>query len=239
MSFSATILTLFPQMFPGPLGESIIGDALKRNLWQLNTLQIRDFATDKHQKVDDTPYGGGAGMLMKPDVISAAIEHASISQSKARIIYMSPRGRVLDQPLVEELSRQSLIILCGRYEGVDERVLQHHEIEEVSVGDYVLAGGELAAMILLEACVRLIPGVMGEQFSAHEESFATSGIYAGLLEYPQYTKPPFWKGLEVPPVLLSGHHQQILEWRKQQAKELTRARRPDIWQRYREKNEEK
>lgn len=232
MTFSTTILTLFPELFPGPLGASILGDALERKIWQLKTLQIRDFAADKHQKVDDTPYGGGAGMLMKPDVIDAAITEARLQEPGARAIYMSPRGRLLNQPLVEELSRQSLIILCGRYEGVDERVLEHHRIEEISIGDYVLAGGEVAAMVLLEAVIRLLPGVLGKESSAQEESFATSGNCAGLLEYPHYTKPPLWNGMEVPPVLLSGHHQQISEWRKQKAQEITRQRRPDLWERY-------
>lgn len=235
MSFSATILTLFPEIFPGPLGASILGSALEKGLWNLNTLHLRDFATDKHQKVDDTPYGGGAGMVMKPDVLSVGIEYARLQTPDSRLLYMSPRGKPLTQALAQELSReQSLIILCGRYEGVDERVLQHHEMEEISIGDYVLAGGEVAAMVLLEALLRLIPGILGEATSTHEESFATSGNCAGLLEYPQYTKPPSWKGLDVPPVLLSGHHQQIRDWRLSQAEELTRQRRPDIWERYRQ-----
>jgi tRNA (guanine37-N1)-methyltransferase len=232
MTFSVTTLTLFPEMFPGALGHSIIGKALQEGKWSLNTLQIRDFATDKHAKVDDLTYGGGAGMLMKPDVISAAITHAQCLMPNARILYMSPRGKLLNQQLVEEFSQQSLIILCGRYEGVDQRVLDYHQVEEISLGDYVLCGGEVAAMALIEACVRLLPGVMGEESSAHEESCATDGDCAGLLEYPQYTKPPVWKGLEVPEVLLSGHHQRIREWRKAQAEALTQRRRPDLWARY-------
>ncbi len=236
MTFSATILTLFPEMFPRALGHSIIGRALNEGKWHLKTMHLRDFAGDKHAKVDDLTYGGGAGMLMKPDVVGAAIEAAKAEAPEARIIYMSPRGKPLNQKMVEEMSTQSLIILCGRYEGVDERALEFYGVEEVSIGDYVMCGGELAAMVLIEACVRLISGVMGEEASAHEESFATSGIYAGLLEYPQYTKPPLWNGLEVPKVLLSGHHQQIRDWRKQKAEELTRQRRPDIWQRYSQEN---
>ena len=233
MTFCATILTLFPEMFPGVLGTSILGSALDKGLWQINTLHLRDFATDKHQKVDDTPYGGGAGMVMKPDVLDAAITHAKLQTPNSRLLYLSPRGKPLTQALAQELSQESsLILLCGRYEGVDERVLQHHAIEEISIGDYVLVGGEVAAMVLLEATLRLISGVLGEETSTHEESFATHGNCAGLLEYPHYTKPPSWKEMDVPPVLLSGHHQQIREWRLNQAKELTQARRPDLWERY-------
>jgi tRNA (guanine37-N1)-methyltransferase len=218
-------------MFPGSLGHSIIGKALEAGLWHLDVLQIRDFATDKHATVDDTPYGGGAGMLLKPDVIDAALTAAKNRSPATKILYLSPRGALLTQKHVAELATQPLILLCGRFEGVDARVLEHHEIEEISIGDYVLAGGEVAAMVLLEACVRLIPEVLGGKTSTDEESFALSGNYAGLLEYPQYTKPPLWKGLAVPPVLLSGHHQQIHEWRKQQAEEITQQRRPDLWNR--------
>lgn len=236
MIFSATILTLFPELFPGPLGASILGDARERGLWRLETLHLRDFATDKHQKVDDTPCGGGAGMVMKAEVVDRAITEARSQKPEARRIYLSPRGTPLTQSLVEELAREpGLILLCGRYEGVDQRVLDHHKIEEISVGDYVLAGGEVAAMVLLEAALRLIPGVLGEAASAEEESFATHGNYAGLLEYPHYTKPPLWKGMEVPPVLLGGHHQKIRQWRLEQAEEITRQRRPDLWERYRQK----
>lgn len=231
MTLSVTILTLFPELFPGPLGASILGAALEKGLWKLNTLHLRNFATDKHQKVDDTPCGGGAGMVMKPDVLSAAVEHAQILNPESRILYMSPRGKPLTQALAQEFSQEeSLIILCGRYEGVDERVLEHHKIEEISIGDYVLAGGEVAAMVLLEAALRLIPGVLGEESSTTEESFALSGNCAGLLEYPQYTRPPSWKGLEVPPVLLGGNHKLINEWRLKQAEELTKSCRPDLWQ---------
>lgn len=231
--FSATILTLFPELFPGPLGASIIGRALKEGKWQLNSLNIRDFAKDRHSTVDDTPYGGGAGMLMKADVVSAAFDEAKRITPGARLLYMSPRGKVLKQPKVKEFSEQSLIILCGRYEGVDQRVLDYHEVEEVSLGDYVLSGGEVAAMTLLEACVRLIPGVMGEEASADEESFGFNENYAGLLEYPHYTKPPLWNSMPVPEVLRSGHHGQIKAWRQAQAEELTEQRRPDLWEKYR------
>lgn len=232
MTFSATILTLFPELFPGPLGGSIIGRALQQGKWRLNTLNIRDFATDKHHTVDDTPYGGGAGMVMKPDVLGAAFEHVTIKAPGSKLLYMSPRGRVLTQPMVKELSQQSLIILCGRYEGVDQRVLDHYEVEEVSIGDYVLAGGEVAAMVLLEACVRLLPGVMGEAASADEESFGLGKNYAGLLEYPHYTKPPLWNKMPVPEVLRGGHHGEIKAWRQAQAEAITQRRRPDLWQHY-------
>lgn len=236
MTFSATILTLFPELFPGPLGASILGDARERGLWRLSTLHLRDFATDKHRKVDDTPCGGGAGMVMKAEVIDRALTEAGSRKPEARRIYLSPRGTPLTQALVEELAREpGLILLCGRYEGVDQRVLDHHGMEEISVGDYVLAGGEVAAMVLLEAALRLIPGVLGEAASTEEESFAGSGNCAGLLEYPHYTKPPLWKGMEVPPVLLGGHHRNIRQWRLEQAEEITRQRRPDLWERYRQK----
>jgi tRNA (guanine37-N1)-methyltransferase len=232
MTRRISVITLFPNLFPGPLGESVLGSALQKGLWSLQTLQLRDFATDKHRTVDDTPYGGGAGMVLKPDVVDAAIHAAKAGNPAARLLYMSPRGALLTQQKAAELAQNDLIILCGRYEGVDERVLKHHQIEEISIGDYVLAGGEVAAMALLEATLRLIPGVLGAAESAAEESFATGSNYAGLLEYPHYTKPPFWNGLAVPDVLLSGHHQNIAEWRLAQAEELTRERRPDIASRH-------
>lgn len=228
-TFSATILTLFPELFPGVLGASLPGKALKDGLWQLQTLDIRSFATDKHANVDDTPYGGGAGMVMRPDVIEAAIRGAEVQFGKpARKIYLSPRGRVLDQALVKELAAcPSLLLLCGRYEGVDQRVIDSEALEEVSIGDFVLAGGEVAAMVLLEACVRLLPGVLGNATTTDEESFE-----AGLLEYPHYTRPAVWNGMAVPDVLVSGHHAKVKEWRQAQAKELTKQRRPDLWARF-------
>jgi tRNA (guanine37-N1)-methyltransferase len=227
--FLATILTIFPEIFPGVLGASLPGKALKDGLWRLETLDIRDFAANKHANVDDTPYGGGAGMVMRPDVVDAAIRGAESKFGKAsRKIYLSPRGRVLDQALVKELAAEpSLLLLCGRYEGVDQRVLDAHSMEEISIGDFVLAGGEVAAMVLLEACVRLLPGVLGNATTTDEESFES-----GLLEYPHYTRPAEWHGMEVPEVLVSGHHAKVKEWRQKQAEALTKQRRPDLWQKY-------
>ncbi len=221
-----SVLTLFPEMFPGPLGASLAGKALKDGLWRMETLDIRDFASDKHASVDDTPYGGGAGMVLRPDVVNAALVGAEATHGKAeRKIYLSPRGRVLDQPLVKELAEcSSILLLCGRYEGVDQRVIEAQKLEEVSLGDFILAGGEVAAMMLIEACVRLIPGVVGNTRTMEEESFSE-----GLLEYPHYTRPPEWNGLKVPDVLLSGHHDKIRKWRRQMAEDLTRTRRPDLW----------
>ncbi len=223
----AKVLTLFPDMFPGTLGHSLAGTALKNGLWTLETLDIRDFSSDKHRTVDDTPCGGGAGLVMKPDVIDAALKAAKTGFI-GRVIYLSPRGRVLDQKLVEELAAgPGVVLLCGRFEGVDQRVLDAHAVEEVSVGDYVLSGGEPAAQILCDACVRLLPGVMGNAQTVDEESFSR-----GLLEYPHYTRPVNWLGHEVPPVLLSGHHGDIAAWRRAQAEAVTRVRRPDLWEKY-------
>lgn len=223
------VLTLFPEMFPGILGASLPGKALKDGVWQLETLDIRRFASDKHASVDDTPYGGGAGMVMRPDVIDAAIRGAEASFGQAaRKIYMSPRGRVLNQALVKDLVKEpSLLLLCGRYEGIDQRVIDAQGLEEVSLGDFVLAGGEVAAMTLVEACVRLLPGVVGNAATTEEESFE-----AGLLEYPHYTRPSLWKGMEVPEVLMSGHHEKVRVWRQAKAEEITQRRRPDLWKQY-------
>ena len=227
--FAALVLTLFPEMFPGPLGFSLAGKALQKGIWQLDTLQIRNFANDKHKTVDGTPYGGGAGMVMRPDILDAVISEARTRLPDAQLIYFTPRGQPLTQKKVKQLSEQALILWCGRFEGVDERVLEHHKPLEISIGDYVLAGGEIAAITLLDACVRLLPGVMGDTFSAHNESFATQGDFAGLLEYPQYTKPSLWKNKSVPEVLLSGNHAMINKWRLVCAENLTKARRPDLW----------
>jgi tRNA (guanine37-N1)-methyltransferase len=233
MAFNAQIITLFPQMFPGVLGHSILGKALTQGLWELNALDLRQFAIDKHKTVDDTPYGGGAGMLMKPDVMGFALDAAIAANPTARRIFLSPRGRAMNQPFAAELAAESgVILVCGRYEGLDERVIQHYALEEVSAGDMVLTGGEVAAMLLLEGVVRLLPGVLGEQHSASEESFGLHDEYALLLEYPHYTKPPIWNGMEVPPELLSGHHEQIRRWRLNQAEMLTQTRRPDLWEKY-------
>jgi len=224
--WTATVLTLFPEMFPGPLGQSLAGNAQKIGIWRLETVDIRDFARDKHRSVDDAPFGGGPGMVMRADVLGAAVDHAATSGD--RIIYLSPRGRRLDQALAREFAeRDSLVLLCGRFEGIDQRVLEGRGIEEVSVGDYVLSGGETAALVLLDAVVRLLPGVIGDRAALDEESFAH-----GLLEYPQYTRPQIWEGREVPEVLTSGHHEKIRAWRLRQAEELTKARRPDLWDRY-------
>jgi len=227
--FSVTILTLFPEMFPGPLGTSLAGKALNNRLWQLETLQIRDFATDKHQTVDDAPYGGGAGMVMRPDILDAAINQAYVQNPDATLIYFTPRGKVFDQATASELSQKNLILLCGRYEGIDERIIEKHQPLQISIGDFVLSGGEIAALTMLDACIRLLPDVMGSEQTLHEESFAESGDLQGLIEYPHYTRPQIWDNLPVPEVLLSGNHAKIQNWRKNQAEHLTKSLRPDLW----------
>jgi tRNA (guanine37-N1)-methyltransferase len=226
MTWRATILTIFPEMFPGPLGTSLAGKALAEGVWSLATVDIRDFATGKHRSVDDTPAGGGAGMVMRADIAAAAIDAARTSMPRnAPTIYLSPRGRPFTQSRARELSQgPGVILLCGRFEGIDQRVLEAREIEEISIGDYVLSGGELAAMVLIDACVRLLSGVAGNEASLDEESFA-----AGLLEYPHYTRPRDFEGLAIPDVLLSGDHEKIAKWRKEQAEKTTAARRPDLW----------
>ncbi len=227
--FSAVVLTLFPEMFPSTLGHSLAGKALEKGIWSLQTLQIRDFATDKHKTVDAPSYGGGTGMVMKPDVIDAAVCHAkTLLPKKPIIIYPSPRGVPLTQELVEKLRNEQLIIVCGRFEGVDERVIEHHNMLEVSLGDFILSGGEIAALAILDACVRLLDGVIGNADALSQESFATTSEFARLLEYPHYTRPSFWNGKSVPEVLLSGNHAEISAWRLEQAKLVTRARRPDL-----------
>ena len=230
-TWDVTVLTLFPAMFPGPVGQSLAGKALESGKWRLRTLDIREFARDKHRSVDDTPFGGGAGMVMRPDVLDRAIRAAH--RPGHRLIYLSPRGRLLTQEWVAELSQAAgLILVCGRFEGVDERVLAANAAEEMSVGDYVLSGGEPAALVLIDACVRLLPGVMGNDQTAVEESFTD-----GLLEYPHYTRPALWRDAEerewaVPEVLVSGHHEKVKAWRRAEAERLTRERRPDLWSRY-------
>lgn len=223
MSFRATCLTLFPEAFPGLLGLSIVGTALEKGLWRLETVDIRTFGLGKHRAVDDTPAGGGAGMVMRSDVAAAAID--SIEQDDRPRIYLSPRGAPLTQARVRELAAgPGVILLCGRFEGLDQRVIEGRQLEEVSVGDFVLAGGEVAAQALIEACVRLLPGVAGNADSIAEESFE-----GGLLEHPHYTRPQAWEGREIPPVLTSGDHARIRAWRRNQAEELTKARRPDLY----------
>jgi tRNA (guanine37-N1)-methyltransferase len=231
-AWRATVLTLFPEMFPGPLGHSLAGKALRDGRWALDALDIRGFAADRHRTVDDTPFGGGAGMVMRPDVVDAACAAAlSGDGPEGRpLLYLTPRGRPLDQPLVRRLAAgPGLVLLCGRYEGVDQRVVEARGMLEVSVGDYVLSGGEPAAIVLLDACVRLLPGVMGAgEASAAEESHGASG----LLEYPHYTRPAEWAGRAVPPVLLSGHHAEVARWRRTESERITRERRPDLWDRH-------
>lgn len=235
--FSAIALTLFPEMFPGPLSHSLAGTALEKGLWSLESLNIRDFATDKHRTVDDSPYGGGVGMVMKPDVVDAAIEHAKqlFAPRPSTLIYTSPRGIPFNQKMAQEFSQQNLIILCGRFEGVDQRVIDHHKMLEISLGDFVLSGGEIAALAMLDACVRLIPGVIGKAEATQIESFSLSEESARLLEFPHYTRPPSWKGLDVPEVLLSGNHKNIETWRHEQAKKETETRRPDLMQKLKKK----
>ncbi len=225
MPWQATVLTLFPEMFPGPLGISLSGRALDDGLWRLSTLNIRDFAYDKHRSVDDTPAGGGAGMVMRADVATAAIDAADAARPGVPRIYLSPRGAPLTQARVRDLaSGPGVMLFCGRFEGLDQRAIEARRLEEISIGDYVLSGGEIAAVVLIDACVRLLPGVIGAEASLSEESFENS-----LLEYPQYTKPRFWEGREIPDVLLSGNHARIAKWRLEQAEALTLERRPDLF----------
>jgi tRNA (guanine37-N1)-methyltransferase len=230
MTWRASVLTIFPEMFPGPLGVSLAGKALAEDKWALEIIDVRDFATDRHRSVDDTPAGGGAGMVMRADIVASALDAAHAgTEPGTPAIYLSPRGRPLTQTRVRALARgPGAILLCGRFEGIDQRVLDARDIEEISIGDYVLSGGELAAQVLIDACVRLLPGVAGNESSLAEESFA-----AGLLEYPHYTRPRDWEGRAIPEVLLSGDHKRIAEWRREQAEKLTKERRPDLWQRSR------
>ena len=232
----ATALTLFPEMFPGPLGESLAGRALKEGVWSLEAVDIRRFAGDRHRTVDDAPFGGGAGMVLKPDVLSAAIEAVAQAAGRPGVpkVLLSPRGAPFSQARARELAAgPGVLLVCGRFEGVDERVIEAQALEEISVGDFVLSGGEIAAMTVMDCCVRLLPGVMGAADSANEESFED-----GLLEYPHYTRPATWAGPDgierrVPEVLLSGHHGKVAEWRMKQREEITRRRRPDLWARRR------
>jgi tRNA (guanine37-N1)-methyltransferase len=225
MTWRASVLTLFPDMFPGPLGQSLAGRALQSAIWSLQPINIRDFTTDRHRTVDDTPFGGGAGMVLRPDVVDAAI--ASVDDGRP-LLCLTPRGRRLTQQDIRRYAAApGVILLCGRYEGVDQRVIEARGMEEVSIGDYVLSGGELPALVLLDAAVRLLPGVMGAADSATEESFANL-----LLEYPHYTRPAEWQGRRVPDVLLSGHHAAVAAWRQSAAEHITRERRPDLWAAY-------
>jgi len=224
MTFSVNIVTLFPELFPGPLGASVLGRGLEDGLWSLRATQLRDFASDRHRTVDDTPAGGGAGMVLKPDILAAAIDHVSPATDSRPRLVMSPRGRPLTQGLAHELAKgPGAVIVCGRFEGIDQRVIEARNLIEISIGDYVLAGGEVAAMTLLEAVVRLIPGVIGKAESHADESFEKP-----LLEYPHYTRPQLFEGRPIPDVLTSGDHGRIEKWRRAEAEKLTRARRPDL-----------
>ena len=226
-SWKASVITLFPDVFPGVLGASIIGNAKKSDIWQLETVDIRDFSVNRHRTVDSPPSGGGPGMVLKPDVAAKAIDSVAMSNDRP-IIYLTPRGKPLTQKKVRELANgKGVIILCGRFEGVDQRVIEARQMEEISIGDYILAGGELAAQVLIEACVRLLPGVLGRAQSAENESFEN-----GLLEYPLYTKPRQFEGRDIPDILLSGDHKKIAFWRNERSKEITKARRTDLWQEY-------
>lgn len=224
MSFSATVLTLYPEMFPGALGMSLAGRAMEAGTWSIETVQIRDFATDRHRTVDDTPSGGGAGMVMRADVVARAIDHATPAADPRPKLLMSPRGKPLTQARVRELAAgPGVVIVCGRFEGIDQRVIDARDLEEVSIGDYILSGGEPAALIVLDAIVRLLPGVMGNEASGTEESFES-----GMLEHPHYTRPQIFEDISIPEVLTSGNHAKIAEWRREQALKLTRERRPDL-----------
>lgn len=228
MTFHATVLTLYPEMFPGPLGVSLAGRAFAEGKWTLDTVQIRDFAADRHRTVDDTPAGGGAGMVLRVDVLAKAVDQARSAGEDRPVIALTPRGKPLTQARVRELAAgPGVILLCGRFEGFDERIFEGRDVEEVSVGDIVLSGGEPAALMLLDACIRLLPGVMGAASSGTEESFEN-----GLLEYPHYTRPAEWDGRTIPEVLRSGDHAKIAEWRKRQSEIDTRSRRPDLWERH-------
>ncbi len=229
MTFTAQVLTLYPEMFPGPLGTSLAGRALTENKWSCAPIQIRDFATDKHKSVDDTPAGGGAGMVMRTDVLAAAVDHAIAAHPNAPILAMTPRGKPLTQARIRDLaSGPGITILCGRFEGIDERLFDARpQIEQVSIGDFILSGGEVGALVLLDACIRLLPGVMGAPLSGDDESFE-----AGLLEYPHYTRPAEWEGRTIPEVLRSGDHAKVAAWRQRQAEDDTRLRRPDLWERH-------
>jgi tRNA (guanine37-N1)-methyltransferase len=224
--WKAKIITLFPSAFPGVLGESLTGKALQEGLWQLETINLRDFGVGKHRNVDDTPAGGGAGMVLRPDVLGNAIDTAMQGTTgNWPLLYMSPRGKPMNQAMMRNLARcDGMTLLCGRFEGVDERVLQHYGIQEVSLGDFVMTGGEIAAQALIDATVRLIPGVLGNADSAVEESFSS-----GLLEHPQYTRPAEWNGHAIPDILMSGHHGNIAKWRQAQSEAITKSRRPDLW----------
>jgi len=223
----AKVFTLYPEVFPGPLNSGLIGKALKKNIWNLNIVNIRDYAEDKHKTVDDTPFGGGSGMLLKADVLAKSID-SNIKEKDERIFYLSPKGKKFDQKFAKELSKEKhLSLICGHFEGVDERLLKTRNIEEISIGDFILSGGEIPCFVILDTILRLLPGVLGNELSKYDESFEN-----GLLEYPQYTKPQIWEKKSVPDVLLSGDHNKIKDWRLSQSEAITRVRRPDLWKKY-------
>jgi len=237
-AWTARVVTLFPLTFPGILGTSLTGRALETGLWALEPIDLRRFGEGKHRNVDDTPAGGGAGMVLRPDVVDEALQQAATGTPQSReewpVVYLSPRGKPFDQAMARRWAgARGVTILCGRFEGVDQRVLDHHQVEEVSLGDFVLTGGEVAAQAMIDATVRLIPGVLGNEASTEEESFSD-----GLLEHPQYTRPAVWKGQKIPDVLMSGHHGKIAQWRREQAEALTRDRRPDMWERQKDRAED-
>ena len=230
MTWTARVFTLYPEIYPGPLNKGLYGKALKKKLWELEIIDIRDSATDKHKTVDDTPFGGGSGMLLKPDVLGKSIDENTKKGEK--IFYLSPKGKRFDQKIAKEISREKVInLLCGHFEGVDERILETRNIEEISIGDYILSGGESASFVVIDTVLRLLPNILGNNLSKNEESFEGE-----LLEYPQYTKPQIWEKKSVPKVLLSGDHAKIKDWRLSQAKDITRRRRPDLWKKYLSKN---
>lgn len=244
-SLKVKILTLFPELFPGPLDLSITGRALRNNIWSLEVIDIRKFAKDKHHTVDGTIIGGGVGMVLRPDILADAIEFAKTKADNFEIIYMSPRGERLTQRLSEEFAKKNknMIVICGRFEGIDQRIIEYYDIKEISIGDYVLTGGEIAAYAFLDSCIRLLPGTLSDDSVFAEESFGgklaneeSKNRYHHLLEYPQYTKPISWKGKDVPDILLSGHHENIKKWKLQQAEECTKRRRPDLWELYKKNN---
>ena len=228
--FIAQVFTLYPDFFPGPLDKGLYGKAMEKKIWNLKIVDIREYALDKHKTVDDTPYGGGSGMLLKPDVVAKSLD-ANIKNGE-KIFYLSPRGKVFNQNIAKEISKENKVnLICGHFEGIDQRVLDNRKIEEISIGDFILSGGETASYVFLDSILRLIPGVIGNEDSKNEESFEN-----GLLEYPQYTKPQIWEEKSVPNVLLSGDHAKIKDWRLTQSKAITRDRRPDLWQKYNKKN---
>ena len=228
----AKVFTLYPEVFPGPLNSGLIGKALKKNIWNLNIVNIRDYAEDKYKTVDDTPFGGGSGMLLKADVLAKSID-SNIKEKDERIFYLSPKGKKFDQKFAKELSKEKhLSLICGHFEGVDERLLKTRNIEEISIGDFILSGGEIPCFVILDTILRLLPGVLGNELSKYDESFEN-----GLLEYPQYTKPQIWEKKSVPDVLLSGDHNKIKDWRLSQSEAITRVRRPDLWQLYKKTKE--